>query len=251
MELLQAFLVSAAFFAAAFLYSSVGHAGASAYLAVMALLGIAPESMKPAALLLNVIVASVATVQFGRSRFFSWPLLWPFLVTAVPAAFIGGRIELPSNSYKVLVGLVLVYAGMRLVVKNLRNAAPHANPRRPGLVLSLFTGTAIGILAGLTGTGGGIFLTPMLVLGNWAEPKQAAAISPAFILANSISGLAGLATHLGHLQLPESFWVWSGAVLAGGFLGAWCGIRRFDNRGLRVLLAIVLLIAGTKLIFRI
>lgn len=249
MDWLLPILTPLAFFLAALLYASVGHAGASAYLAVMALLGIASEAMKPAALILNLLVSVVAAIQFHRSGHFRWELLWPFWITAVPAAFLGGSLQLPGETYKLLTGLVLVYAGGRFLWQSLRPAALAEPTERPRLAVALTAGAIIGLLAGLTGTGGGIFLTPLLILMGWGSAREAAAVSPLFILCNSASGLLGLGVE--QLTLPDGFPGWCVAVLAGGSLGAYLGSRKFGGRGLRMALALVLFIAGAKMVFRV
>ena len=249
MDWLLPILTPLAFFLAALLYASVGHAGASAYLAVMALLGIAPEAMKPAALLLNLLVSLVAAVQYHRSGHFRWELVWPFLITAVPSAYLGGSLKLPSDVYKLLTGVVLLYAAGRFFWQSLQPKALDEQTNRPRLGVALFAGALMGLLAGLTGTGGGIFLTPLLVLMRWGTAREAAAVSPLFILCNSASGLLGLGVE--QLALPTGFYGWCAAVLAGGSLGAYLGSRKFGGRGLRVALALVLLVAGAKMILRV
>ena len=169
------------------LYSSVGHAGASGYIAVMSLLSLAPEVIKPTALSLNILVGSIATWQFYRAGHFSWSLFWPFAALAVPCAFIGGQLNLPTQLFKVLLGLVLLYSAMRFFVQSKQSRQIHEPPRTQALV----AGAGIGFLSGLTGTGGGIFLTPLLLLMGWADAKRAAAVSALFVLLNSIAGLAG------------------------------------------------------------
>jgi uncharacterized membrane protein YfcA len=249
MDWLLQILTPLAFFLAALLYASVGHAGASAYLAVMALVGIAPESMKPAALLLNLIVSVVAAMQYYRSGHFRWELLWPFLLTAVPAAYLGGALKLPGSTYKVLTGIVLVYAGGRFLWQSFRPIGLVEQASPPHLPVALGAGAVMGLLAGLTGTGGGIFLTPLLILMRWGTAREAAAVSPLFILCNSASGLLGLG--FGQLTLPAGFPGWCIAVLVGGSFGAYLGSRKFGGRGLRMALALVLFIAGAKMIFRV
>lgn len=232
-------------FAAALLYSSVGHAGASGYLAAMALCGVAPAVMKPSALVLNVLVASIATVQFYRAGRFSFPLLWPFAVASVPLAFLGGALTLPGIYYRPVVGLVLLFAAYRLLrVPNPVEERPETKP--VPLPSALASGAGIGLLSGLTGTGGGIFLSPLLLFMGWAETKESAGVSAAFILVNSIAGLAGLLT--GFAALPRSIPLWAVAAVAGGLLGSGLGSRYLKSHVLRRLLAAVLVVAGGKLI---
>lgn len=163
-------------FLAALLYSSVGHGGASAYLAVMAIAGLPPDVMKPSALLLNVVVAGVAAWWFARAGHLSWPLLWPFAVASVPAAFLGGFLTLPTRWYQVVLGGVLAYAGIRMLLHR-RVAADHG-VRRPRLPVALGAGAGIGFLSGLVGVGGGIFLSPLLLLLGWAGARVGSVVLP-------------------------------------------------------------------------
>jgi uncharacterized membrane protein YfcA len=235
--------LAAAFFAVAFLYSSVGHAGASGYIAVMALAGMAPATIKPLALLLNVLVASIGAYQFWRAGHFRWGLFWPFAVTAVPMAFAGGLLDLPARVFKVLVGVVLLLSAARFLARP-GDPGEVSPPPRP---VALGAGAGLGLLAGLTGTGGGIFLTPLLLLSKWARTKNVAAVSALFILVNSLAGLAGFASS--GRELPAFAAVFGLAVVSGGALGSWMGSRRFPARTIQILLAGVLFIAGLKLAF--
>lgn len=236
-------LICAAFLVVALLYSSVGHAGASGYIAVMSLLSLAPETIKPTALALNILVASVTALQFWRAGHFRWRLFWPFALTAVPMAYLGGSLALPARVFSVLLGAVLLYSAWRFMFEPA--VAKQARPlRRP---VALASGAGIGLLSGLTGTGGGIFLTPLLLVMGWAQPKNAAAVSALFILMNSASGLAG--NFASTRQLPSEIGVLLLVVLAGGLLGSWLGARRLPAQGIKRLLAVVLVIAGLKLLF--
>lgn len=228
-------------FIAAVLYSSVGHGGGSAYLAAMALFSIAPETMRPASLTLNIFVATIAFVQFYRAGCFSWSILWPFALASIPAAFLGGWLTLPAHAYKTAVGFVLLFAAGRLVWKPVADTA-HPLPKLPAFVC----GAAIGFLSGLTGTGGGIFLSPLLLVMGWAETKQSAGVSAAFILVNSIAGIIGLMTK--PVTFPAMLPYWIVAAVAGGLIGSEMGRRRITNPTLRRLLAVVLVIAALKLI---
>jgi uncharacterized protein len=228
-------------FIAAVLYSSVGHGGGSAYLAAFALFSVAPETMRPASLTLNIFVATIATVQFYRAGCFSWSIFWPFAVASIPAAFLGGYLALPARAYKVAVGIVLLFAAGRLVWKPIADTA-HAIPKWAALIC----GGAIGLLSGLTGTGGGIFLSPLLLVMGWAETKQSAGVSAAFILVNSIAGIIGLMTK--PVTVPAMLPYWIIAAILGGLIGSELGRRRLTNPTLRRLLAVVLVIAGLKLI---
>ena len=244
MTTLDVSILTGLIFAAALLYSSVGHAGASGYLAAMALFGLAPDAMKPTALVLNILVASITTVRFYRAGCFSWPLLWPFALGSIPASFLGGALHLPTNIYKPLVGVVLLIGAARLAWPGKQEAAETKPvPIAPGVLW----GVGIGLLSGLTGTGGGIFLSPLLLFAGWAETRQTGGVSAAFILVNSLAGLAGRLTTMG--ELPAALPVWALAALAGGLVGASLGSRRLAPLRFRQLLALVLVIAGVKLIF--
>ena len=227
---------------AAVLYSSVGHGGASAYLAVMALAGLATAVMRPAALVLNLIVAAIGTIRFARAGHFHWRLFWPFAVTSIPFAFLGGMITLPDPVYRRILGLVLLFAAYRLW--RVFSSGVEVL-RQPPLAAALLWGAAIGMLSGLTGVGGGIFLGPLLLLAHWAEPKPTAAVSAAFIWVNSLAGLLGKPESLG--MLPPGIPLWALAAAAGGIVGAGLGSRRLPSLVLRRVLAVVLVVAGGKL----
>ena len=230
--------------AAALLYASVGHAGASGYLAAMALFGIAPAVMKPTALALNILVAAIATVKFYRAGCFSWSIFWPFALTSVPFAFIGGNLSLPGSIYKPIVGAVLLYASYRLFRAS-QTAIPTTTKPVP-FGLALIAGGGIGLLSGLTGVGGGIFLSPLLLFMGWAETRQTSGVAAAFILVNSIAGLLG---HLSSVAtLPSATPIWAVAAVIGGWVGAEYGSRRLGNVHIRRLLSVVLVIAGVKMI---
>ena len=237
-------LLALLFFAAAVLYASVGHAGASAYLAAMAIVGVAPEVMRPTALTLNLFVASVVVVRFARAGHLPWRQLMPLIIGSIPAAFVGGTIDLPGEVYRPLVAIVLLAGAWRLAT-----ASATADDAGTGVPFAagVAAGAAIGMLAGLTGTGGGIFLTPLLVLAAWTGTRVAAGLSGAFILANSVSALAGLLT--GGFTLPAAMPLWVGAVLTGGLIGSWLGAARFSILNLRRVLAVVLILAAAKLVF--
>lgn len=235
-------LLATAMFVISWLYSSVGHAGASGYIAVMSLFGLAPDVIKPTALTLNVVVASIATFQFARAGHFSWSLFWPFALLAVPLAFLGGWLNLPAAFFKVIVGFVLLFSSVRFVLP----LGSERRPRTPGIAVTLPTGAGLGLLAGLTGTGGGIFLTPLMLWRGWATTKTAAAVSAAFILLNSMAGLAGNIAATG--GLPTAAPLLAVAVMVGGGIGSRLGSRTLPPAALKRLLAVVLLIAGLKLI---
>lgn len=239
-------LVGSGMLVAAFLYASVGHGGASAYLAVMAVAGLAPAEMRPIALQLNVLVSSLATYKFYRAGHFRWPLFWPFAAVSIPAAYLGGAITLPGAAYKVLVGLVLLYAGWQLWWS--ARAGEELRPARSLPVpLAMAIGAVLGVLSGLTGVGGGIFLSPLLLLLGWAGTKQTSAVAAPFILVNSLAALA--AGFVRNPSPPPDYaWWLMAAVLVGGWAGAEYGSRRFANPLIRQVLAVVLAIAGGKMV---
>ncbi|MBI1944008.1 MAG: sulfite exporter TauE/SafE family protein [Betaproteobacteria bacterium] len=239
-------LLASGMLVAAFLYASVGHGGASAYIAAMAIAGIAPAEMRTVALLLNVLVSAIAAFKFHRAGHFRWPLFWPFAVVSIPAAYLGGAITLPGAAYKVLVGLVLLYAGWQLWW-SARAGAELRPARRLPVPLAMAIGAGLGVLSGLTGVGGGIFLSPILLLSGWAATKQTSAIAAPFILVNSLAALA--AGFVSHPALPPDYvWILMPAVLVGGWAGAEYGSRRFANPIIRRLLAAVLALAGGKMV---
>jgi uncharacterized membrane protein YfcA len=239
-------ILAATFFAAAILYASVGHAGASGYLAAMGLLGVAPATMRPTALALNVLVASIVTLRFHLAGQVHWRAVLPFVAGSIPMAFVGGGLVLPVDVYKPLAGVVLLVAAARLAMTAGRaGAAEEPAPRVP-VVPAIAVGALIGLLSGLVGTGGGIFLTPLILFVHWAGARTAAGISSAFILANSIAGLLG---NVASVQaLPAGLPIWLAAVAVGGLIGAEIGARRLGTVGFRRALAVVLLVAGLKLI---
>jgi hypothetical protein len=239
-----ALALAALIFAAALLYSSVGHAGASGYLMAMALFGLAPAVMRPSALTLNILVAAIAAWKFWRAGRFSWPLFWPFALTSIPFAYLGGLLQLPGHYYRPLVGLVLLYAAWHFA----RRPDTEERPLRPlprGTALG--AGAGLGLLSGLTGVGGGIFLSPLLLMAGWGRLREVAAVAAAFILVNSIAGLLGVLSHAP--QLPAALPLWALAAAAGGWIGAEYGSRRLKSEVLQRLLAAVLAIAGVKMLF--
>ena len=236
-------LIIAAIFVVAVLYSSVGHGGASGYLAVMAFLAVAPAVTRPTALILNVFVASIGTFQFYRRGYFDWKVFLPFAATSIPFAFVGGMIDLPAPIYKKILGGVLLFAALRLAWK----FTVEKEIASPKVWIALIVGAVVGLISGMIGVGGGIFLTPILLLMNWTEARTAAGISAMFILVNSISGLLGNYAQVTQLSTNVTFWII--AAVIGGIIGSTLGSQRFDSITLRRVLAGVLLFAGLKLIF--
>ncbi len=236
-------ILAALMLAVSLLYSSVGHAGSSGYQAAMAVMGLSAVVMKPTALVLNICVASIASCQFVRAGRFSWKLLWPFTITAVPLSFWGGSFKLNDSFYKPLVGVVVLVSAIRML-REIRRPDDGV-VRLPNLPVCLLSGAIIGLLSGVTGTGGGIFLTPLLLFTRWADAKVASGVSAVFILLNSLSGLAG--TSLTGASFPPALPIWCGVVLIGGLIGSHFGSRKFNSPTLRFLLAIVLITASFKL----
>jgi uncharacterized membrane protein YfcA len=226
----------------AFLYASVGHGGASGYLAVMAIFAIAPSIMKQTALLLNLGVSLMSFIAFFRQGFFRWKLFWPFALGSIPAAFLGAKIPLTDSTYKQILGFCLLMAVIRMVYQLKEE---KSNPLIP--VLGVFIGGIIGLLSGMIGIGGGIILSPLLLLFRWASLKEAAAVSALFIFVNSMAGLAGLKTWIPLDQSQMIYWLI--ASLIGGFIGAIWGSKKASNQKVKWILALVLVIASLKLWF--
>jgi uncharacterized membrane protein YfcA len=243
MTTFESVLLAVVFFGVAVLYSSVGNAGASGYLAVMALAGMAPDVMKPTALLLNIIVSAIATVRFQRAGYFSWKIFWPFTLGSVPFALVGGAVTVPGPLYSALVGLFLLVAAYRLWFY----AGPARRARRPlSLAAALLCGAGVGFLSGLTGIGGGILLSPLLLLAGWADARQSAGVASAFVLVNSVAASLGHVLVIG--AAPRAIVLWGLAVALGGLVGAELGARQLAEAALRRVLAVVLAIAGLKLL---
>ena len=227
----------------AFLYSSVGHAGASGYIAVMALCALPVEQIRPLTLSLNIAVAIIGGWNFIRAGHFSAKLLWPLAATSIPLAFLGGYLKLPNHLLHFLLGLVLWGSALRFLFRPKEETAFY----KPNPASLLATGGVLGLLAGLTGTGGGIFLTPWMLWRKWAPTKTVAGVSVIFILLNSLSGLAG---NLASVRtFPNVGWALLGAAMVGGWVGSRWGSRHYSPLWIQRLLAGVLLIAGAKLIF--
>ena len=230
------------------LYSSVGQGGGSGYLAALALFGVAPEVMKPTALALNIAVTTLTTVRYAQAGHFSWHFFWPFLVSSAPLAFLGGAVPLHGSFYGPIVGLLLCFAAYRLFRRHTNETKATAGP--VPMAVAMLSGAVIGFVSGLTGIGGGIFLSPLVLVMGWAEPRRSAATSSAFILVNSLAGILGyFATTplLPQAVSAHTLAVWTGATIVGGLIGAELGSRHLTNLTLQRLLAALLVIAGIKL----
>jgi uncharacterized membrane protein YfcA len=247
MELHEILILVASFFVVATLYTTVGHAGASGYLAMMSLAGLAPETMRPTALTLNIIVAALTVYRFHHARYFSWTGLWPFLLGSIPFAAVGGIQSLSRGTYYVAMGVVLLIAASYLVWRAFgAREAMEEGVVRVRKLPAILIGCVIGFLSGLIGVGGGIFLSPILLILGWAGPKTTAGISAPFILVNSAVAL--VAGSLTVQKLPEELPLLVAAALGGAFLGTWLGLQRLRQKGLLVTLAVVMLLAGGKLL---
>lgn len=231
-------------FIAAFFYASVGHGGASGYLALMALFSFAPETMRQTALVLNIFVSGIAFYQFYRNGYFQWRLFWPFVITSIPAAFIGGITTVDEQIYKRILGVFLLFAITRFIGFGTNE---NKNQKKQLFVLSLVIGAVIGLFSGMIGIGGGIILSPLILLFGWANLKQTAAVSALFIFVNSVSGLSGLVSQGVHFN--ALMWSMLGVAFLGGLLGSYLGANKFNSKGLKYALSFVLLIASLKLIF--
>lgn len=229
-------------FLIAILYSSVGHGGASGYLAAMALAGMSPEEMKPTALVLNLLVAGVGTARYVQAGCFKWRTVWPFALGSVPFAWLGGSAVAPDQAYRRILGVVLLVAAVSLVMPR-RNADSW---RQAPVVVAVLMGTGIGYVSGLIGVGGGIFLSPLLILAGWATTRETLGISSLFILVNSAAGLLG---HLSSLQSmpPQSLYLAMGAF-AGGLLGSHIGAKLLPPIWVRAVLSAALILAAAKLL---
>jgi uncharacterized protein len=238
-------LLASLIFAAAALYSSVGHAGASGYIAAMALMGLAPDVMKPAALTLNILVALIATARWtNNGRDLAWSSLFPLVAGSVPAAFIGGAIQLSATHYRLLVGVTLLAAAIKFLWQPATQTSQNDGTPHVSWSAGLVTGAGVGLLSGLTGTGGGIFLSPILLFFGWAGVRQASGLVAPFILLNSVAALIGNFSAV--KKLPAELPVLVLAAMLGALLGTRIGTKRVSTTTLQRLLGAVLLIAAAK-----
>jgi uncharacterized membrane protein YfcA len=237
-------LLALAIAAAAALYSSVGHGGASAYIALMAFAGLAPEEIRPAALVLNILVAGLGAWRYVSVGRFDWRAFWPFAVTAIPAAYFAGRIDVPAEIYRPLLAVALAAAAMRYLVWPTIDAIKPSAP--PSTLVALPTGAAMGALAGLTGIGGGVYLSPLLVFAGWADPQRATGIAACVIVVNSIAGLAG---RVSSLTSAPAFLPWlAGAAVLGALIGTTWSLKGLDKRGVLRVLGVVLGVAAAAMV---
>ena len=242
MEMEVLFLI--ALFITAALYASVGHGGASGYLALMALFGVSTAIMKPSALILNIFVSSVSLFAFYRAGYFRWKILLPFIATSIPMAFIGAGLEISPSLYKKILGVCLVIATARILI---RPRALDEKNRKLNPVVALLTGAVVGFFSGMIGIGGGIILSPLLLVTRWANVKETAAVSAAFILVNSIAGLTGHV--VAGMEISPNIISWVLVAFAGGILGSYVGSRKVTFIQLKYVLALVLVMASVKLFF--
>ncbi|MGW8315136.1 MAG: sulfite exporter TauE/SafE family protein [Bacteroidales bacterium] len=225
----------------AMLYSSVGHGGASGYLALMALFGVDVMLMKPSALILNLFVSSIAFISYYRAGYFRPRLLIPFVITSIPAAFIGATLEIPPELYKKILGVCLVIAALRILIRR----GEDGERKKLSIPIALASGALIGFFAGMIGIGGGIILSPLLLLTRWGGMKETAAASAAFIFLNSAAGLSG---HVfAGMAVSPRIALWILAVVIGGLIGSWTGGFKLSATQLKYLITAVLLVASIKL----
>ncbi|WP_312362367.1 sulfite exporter TauE/SafE family protein [Sphingobacterium sp.] len=231
-------------FFVAFLYSSVGHGGASGYLALMALYGVAPQEMKPTALVLNLFVSMTSFIQYYRGHYFKRDLFITVALASIPLAFLGGTISLEDNLYKRILGAVLLFPIFRFFFFK----SPEESELRPyNTYGAVVIGGIVGLLSGMIGIGGGIILSPILILLKWTDQKQTAAISAAFIFVNSLSGLGGMLTQ--GITFTSNMWLYVAVAFAGGLAGAYLGSKKLNQNALKYVLATVLMMAAYKLLF--
>ncbi|MEI7526444.1 MAG: sulfite exporter TauE/SafE family protein [Mariniphaga sp.] len=230
-------------FVIAFLYSSVGHGGGTGYLALLALWGIAPLLLKPTALTLNVFVSAIAFYCYYKAGYFKWKLIFPFLISSIPCAYLGALTRVNPSTYKIILGIFLLIAiGRMLLISNAITEKSIKIPFIPAVVI----GAMLGFFSGMIGIGGGIILSPIIILFHWANVKESAAASALFIFLNSLSGLSALVT--GGFKFDQHLLIWITVGIIGGIAGSYIGSFRLKPNKLKFVLAAVLLLASIKLI---
>jgi len=242
---LSEYITAGLIFIGAVLYSSVGHGGASSYIAIMSLMGTPIASIKPIGLILNIIVSSIASYRFIKNKLFNLKIFIPVVLGSFPAAFVGGYIQLPSETYRLLVGIILLFAGFQFLFNIFKYFKMKSN-QPVNFLFGLFAGAIIGFLSGLSGTGGGIFLSPLIVFLGWTSVKGASGTAAAFILFNSISGLLGNITSVS--LIPNTIFLYVFAVIGGVLIGTQLGIRILNEHRMQKILGVVLIVAGFKFI---
>jgi len=242
---LSEYITAGLIFIGAVLYSSVGHGGASSYIAIMSLMGTPIASIKPIGLILNIIVSSIASYRFIKNKLFNLKIFIPVVLGSFPAAFVGGYIQLPSETYRLLVGIILLFAGFQFLFNIFKYFKMKSN-QPVNFLFGLFAGAIIGFLSGLSGTGGGIFLSPLIVFLGWTSVKGASGTAAAFILFNSISGLLGNITSVS--LIPNTIFLYVFAVIVGVLIGTQLGIRILNEHRMQKILGVVLIVAGFKFI---
>jgi uncharacterized membrane protein YfcA len=243
--LLSEYITAGLIFFGAILYSSVGHGGASSYIAIMSLMGTPINSIKPIGLILNIIVSSIASYRYIKNKLFNLKIFVPVILGSVPAAFLGGYLHLPSEVYRVLVGIILIFAGLQFLFDIFKYFMKKTD-QPINFSFGVFAGVVIGFLSGLTGTGGGIFLSPLIVFLGWTNVKGASGTAAAFILFNSISGLLGNITSVS--LIPNTIFLYSFAVIGGVLIGTQLGIKILNEHHMKNVLGVVLIVAGFKFI---
>lgn len=238
------YLIPISLFILGFLYASVGHGGASGYIAVFSLSGIAARVYRPLVLLLNIIVSGSAFIQFAKAGYLKWRLILPFLITSIPFAYWGAKFPVKGEVYNILLGIALIFPILRLL-----QISPSENKERKELKLlhALITGAILGFAAGLLNIGGGIFLSPVLILMGWANAKESAASSAFFIFCNSISGFISIKNQ--SFFVADHSWLWFCSAISGGLIGAYFGSNLYKNKTVRLALASVMIVACIKLLF--
>lgn len=230
-------------FIVAFLYASVGHGGASGYLALMALFSFSPSVMKSSALILNIVVSLISFYQYNKGGHFKWQLFLPFIITSIPLSFIGAYFTLDTEVYKIILGVLLIFPILRLLGVIGKESDEIKDVQ---WLWALLIGALIGLLSGMIGIGGGIILSPIILLLHWGNMKQTAAVSALFIFVNSVAGLSGLM--IKGISIDSNVYIWLFVAITGGMAGAYVARKKLNNAALKTLLAVVLLIASVKLL---